>query len=213
MSRSSSPDLETWHTPRLSLQRLEESHLAGLRRMDADESVMEMLGGVRSEVETRAYVQEQVQHWITHGFGWWAVFERASGDFVGRGGIRRIELEGRDEVEVGYALLPAYWGRGLATELACAGAAAAFDVLGLERLVAITLPANAASQRVLEKIGLQRAGLVRHKGLEHMLFETTRSDWLALPTSARPSNPGTGDRRASALRARSSARSFRTCRP
>jgi RimJ/RimL family protein N-acetyltransferase len=79
---------------------------------------------------------------------------------------------GVDEVEVGYGLMPEYWGRGLATEIARACVRIGFDQLGLRSLVAITRPVNVASQRVMLKAGLAYERDIVHAGVPHMLFRT-----------------------------------------
>lgn len=173
-----SPDLDRWNTERLTLKRFDEDDASLLRRMGSDPAVMSSLGGVRTEPETQSYVSEQVAHWNEYGFGWWMAFDKSSGEFAGRGGIRWIEIEGREEVEVGYALLPFYWGRGLATELACESASVGFEILELERLAAVTLPTNDASKRVLRKIGMEADGIVDYHGVPHRLFEVERGDWM-----------------------------------
>src|SRR5262249_51803750 len=67
--------------------------------------------------------------------------------------LRHLDVEGTDEVEIGYAFYPEYWGRGLATEIAAACLAHGRR-LGVPSLVAIINPENHASQRVLTKVGL-----------------------------------------------------------
>ena len=64
-------------------------------------------------------------------------------------------MGGNDEVELAYALMAEYWGRGLATEMAKAILNVAFEQLGLTDLVCFTLTTNRASQRVMEKAGFE----------------------------------------------------------
>ena len=80
---------------------------------------------------------------------------KATGLFAGRGGLKHTSIGERDEVEVAYALLPQYWGQGLATELAVASVRAGFEVLHRPDLVCFTLTTNRASQRVMEKVGFR----------------------------------------------------------
>jgi ribosomal-protein-alanine N-acetyltransferase len=75
-----------------------------------------------------------------------------------------------DDVEVGYSLDPPYWGRGLATEIAAACVERARADLRLTTVVALTQPANARSQRVLEKIGMSRERELLHAGAPHPLY-------------------------------------------
>lgn len=94
-----------------------------------------------------------IAHWEEHGFGAWAVVEKATGRFVGQCGLNYLPDD--PEVEVLYLLAQAVWGRGLATEGARASVGYGFDQAGLARIVGITMPENIASQRVLEKAGLR----------------------------------------------------------
>lgn len=109
-------------------------------------------------------------HWRRHGFGPWALYEREGGRFIGRGGIAWTVITGEPWVELPWALLPEFEGRGYATEQALAAVAVARS-FGIERLVSLTLPGNWASRRVMEKTGLTLVGEVEHMGMTHVLYE------------------------------------------
>ena len=123
---------------------------------------------------TRAMTQERIAekraHQAFHGFSIWAVVERATGEVVGDTGLQM--LEGGPDVEVGWRMAPDRRGRGYATEAARAALAAGFGELGLDRIVAVTHPENAASRRVMEKLGMTLIGPGRHDGGETVLYET-----------------------------------------
>jgi RimJ/RimL family protein N-acetyltransferase len=125
-----------------------------------------------SKDENRDKLVRQIAHFEQHGFGMCAVELAASGETVGAAGLQH--LEGGPEVEVGYRFLKAHWGNGYATEAAAASIAYGFDELGIERIVAVALPDNAASRRVLEKSGLREIGLTHVYGLEHVKYEIGR---------------------------------------
>jgi RimJ/RimL family protein N-acetyltransferase len=108
-------------------------------------------------------------HWDTHGFGPWVLEERESGEFAGRGGLAWTSIEGIAEVELPWSIEPRLHGHGLATEAAAAAVEWAREI-GLERVVALTLLANVASQRVAEKAGFEQDGECEHAGLPHLLF-------------------------------------------
>lgn len=131
---------------------------------------MATLGGIRSAQQTREVLAGLLEHWERHGFGWWIALDAASGRFAGRGGLRRVEVEGAAEVEVGYGLLPDYWGRGLATELALESVGVAFRELGMRDLVSFALTHNRASQRVMEKAGFHYERHVTYAELPHVLY-------------------------------------------
>jgi RimJ/RimL family protein N-acetyltransferase len=176
--------LESFLTPRLVADRLTPAHLGALRRMDRDECFMAHLGGVRDESGTAAYLDRNLAHWAAHGFGLWMLRDRATLGGAGRAVLRHLDVDGVDEVEVGYGFLPEFWGRGLATEVTRACLEIARDRLGLATVVAVTLPANLASQRVLTKAGLAYEREVTLAGLTHLLYRarTRRSNaWRGSP--------------------------------
>jgi RimJ/RimL family protein N-acetyltransferase len=133
---------------------------------------MAHLGGVRDGDQTAAYLARNLQHWTDYGFGLWVLRELGGGEPIGRAVLRHILVEGVDEVEVGYGFYPAYWGRGLATEVATACLALGRRELRLGTIVAVTSPTNLASQRVLAKVGLVYERELMHEGALSALWRT-----------------------------------------
>ena len=110
------------------------------------------------------------------GFGFWAVERRSDGRLMGMCGL--IKRDTLMEVDVGYALMPAFRGQGYAREAAAACVRYALDVLGLPEVWGITGPDNAASAAVLRQIGLEDAGVTRLVGEERetWIFKSPRVD-------------------------------------
>lgn len=108
-------------------------------------------------------------HWSDHGFGPWVLIERETGAFAGRGGLHWTVVEETAMVELAWSVEPSRHGRGYATEMAGAAIEWARE-MRIEKLIALVLPANAASRRVAEKAGCQPSGQVDHAGLPHLLF-------------------------------------------
>jgi RimJ/RimL family protein N-acetyltransferase len=130
-------------------------------------------GAPRSSLdENRQKLERQITHFEQHGFGMCAVDLRPTGETIGAAGLQH--LDGGAEIEVGYRFLKGQWGHGYASESARASIAYGFDELDLDRIVAVALPENTASRRVLEKCGLNEIGLVHAYGLEHMKYEIAR---------------------------------------
>jgi ribosomal-protein-alanine N-acetyltransferase len=152
-------------------------YLDDLTRMHGDPRGMATLGGVRSPAETREWLGRHLEHWQRYGFGLWMAHERESGRFAGRGGSHHVIIDERDEIEVGYSLLAEFWGRGLATELACESIRVAFTMLNLDELVCFTLTTNRASQRVMQKAGFRYERDMVYKDLPHVLYRLHRADW------------------------------------
>ena len=140
--------------------------------MHRDPAVMAHLGGVRDDERTAAYLARNLQHWADYGFGLWILREVSGGNPVGRAVLRHLSVEGVDEVEVGYGFYQPYWGRGLATEVTRACLTLGRRHLGLGSIVAVTSPANLASQHVLQKAGLAREREFLFEGTPSLLFRT-----------------------------------------
>ena len=170
-------NIEAEATDRLLLRRMVAADLADLLRMHTDPRVMATLGGVRTAEETREALMRNLQRWEACGIGWWSLFDRETGQFLGRGGLRLIEVDGREELEIGYGLVFDAWGGGLATELARFCVELAFTRLGFESVIAFTLPTNHASRRVMEKAGLRYERDGEWAGLPHVFYRLRREEW------------------------------------
>jgi ribosomal-protein-alanine N-acetyltransferase len=162
--------VERVETARLVGTRITASDLGRLRALYQDPRVATTLGGLRSDDWVAERLAFEVGHWEQHGFGAWVFSERGSGAFAGRGAVRHAKVLDGDQIELGYALLPTFWGTGLATEMAGAMVAVARDDLALTELAAWTLATNRASQRVLEKSGFVYERDFQCDGLPHRYY-------------------------------------------
>jgi ribosomal-protein-alanine N-acetyltransferase len=170
-------DLDRVETERLVCARTIPEHLDDLGRLLRNPLVAKTLtatGDPASDAEVLASLEAKVEHWDQHGYGFWMLYDRVTGAFVGRGGLQRTVATGDDEVEIGWAIVPERWGEGLATELALASIEAGFGTLGLEQLIAFTLVGNAASRRVMEKAGFIYERDFQHVGRPHVLYRRAR---------------------------------------
>jgi ribosomal-protein-alanine N-acetyltransferase len=146
---------------------------ADIRRLHNDPRVMATLsadGATFTKEQTRAFLERAAEHWKSHGFGLWTFREQASGDFVGYGGIKHAIVEGRDEIELAYAIASNHWSKGLATEISRAALQHGFDTIHLARIVAFTLPHNKASRGVMENCGFTYNRDITHANLPHVLY-------------------------------------------
>lgn len=138
--------------------------------MHADPVVMATLGGVRDWASTEEYLEANIDHWENHGFGLYTLRQQDGAAFVGRAGLRRIELEGSEEVEVAYALRSETWGHGLAVAVTLKLVRVATEVGLCDELVAFTLTTNRRSWRVMEKAGFVFDREIDHAGSAHVLY-------------------------------------------
>src|SRR5919201_23730 len=167
---------ERVETKRLVGERLREEHFAVLRALDSDRDVMATLGGLRSENETWENLRAGLEHWARNGFGPWVFHRRETGEPVATSALRRVQNEGCDEVELGYRVAAAWWGRGIATEMATALVGIARERLGLGEIVAFTLPHNLPSRRVMEKVGFRYERDIEWAALRHVLYRRRLRD-------------------------------------
>jgi len=161
-------------TARMRLEPPAPADLPDLCAMESDARTMVTLLGVRSADQTAAGLGRMMDHWQRHGFGWWILRDPVTGEFLGRGGLRRVPVEGVEEIEVGYGFHARHWGRGLATELARFAIARGFEHLGVDSIVSFTLPDNLASRRVMEKCGLVHERDGAWAGVPHVFYRLMR---------------------------------------
>jgi ribosomal-protein-alanine N-acetyltransferase len=116
-----------------------------------------------TEVQVDRMIGRILTHWQEHDYGLWAVEQRTTGALLGRCGLQRITET--DEVEIDFILAPASWGQGFATEAGQASLKFGFEQLNLAEVVGIVHPENLASQRVLQKLGMQFAEATEYFGM------------------------------------------------
>jgi len=116
-----------------------------------DPKVMRYYPRPKTREEALGWIEWNLGLYRARGFGLWIVSLRETGEFVGDCGLTVQEVEGTNEIEVGYHVRPAFQGRGYATEAGAASRDHAREVLGCSRLIAIIDPANVPSQRVAEE--------------------------------------------------------------
>jgi RimJ/RimL family protein N-acetyltransferase len=157
---------ERVETPRLVLRRFADDDLDAFVAVWSDPAVRAALdpAGAQDLEDAPKRFSRLLGHWREHGFGLWAVEERASGEMAGWVGATHPAFvpELAEEVEIGWTLRRSSWGRGFATEAAAAAVEAAMDHLEPERLVSLITPDNHRSIAVAQRLGMREDGRVRH---------------------------------------------------
>lgn len=169
--------IESIRTERLVLERIRAEDVEDMVAMHQDDRFVEVFGHRSTPEHVRTFIAKQIEGWDRLGFGPWTIRDRATGAFVGRGGLRSVAIDGTDEVELGYGLVPEWWGRGLATEMSRVALDVGFDRVGLESIVAFTLPANTRSRHVMEKVGMTFERDITWADVPHVLYRITRATW------------------------------------
>ncbi len=167
MARSEIGTIETARLVGRPLRPGDEPLLAAVLQ---DEQASSTVGGLRTDDEVRTLLGRMLDHSEAHGFGTWGFFERESGRYVGYGGLLRTKAGGELNVEIMYALVPAFWGRALATEIAEQLVRVGFETLGFARLVSYTVPENRPSRRVMEKCGFVFEREIVYASTPHVLY-------------------------------------------
>jgi RimJ/RimL family protein N-acetyltransferase len=146
------------YTSRLLLRPWRDDDVVAFAAMSADPRVMEFLRPLPDRAACEAWVARARAHWRQHGFGQWAVELLDEARFVGVVGLASVPYEAHftPAVEVGWRLVRAHWGRGYATEAAQAALDYGFAKTGIAEIVAVTVPANLRSRRVMERLGMTR---------------------------------------------------------
>lgn len=140
-------------TPRLLLREWRDEDAAAFAAMSADPDVLRYL-----PVPDAEWAARQRAHFAEHWFGNFVVELPGEAPFIGVVGLNYVRwtLPFTPAVEAAWRLTPGYWGRGYALEAARAAVDDGFGRIGLEKIVAYTVPANRASWTVMERLGMTR---------------------------------------------------------
>ena len=134
-----------------TIEDIEPSYLMNL---DAEVSRYTGDGGIVSKKEMERRITENVLgDYKKHGYGRLAVELKRENKFIGFTGLKY--LEDMDEVDLGYRFMKEYWGMGIATESAKACLSLGFETLELSKIIAMVLPENRGSIRVLDKLNFE----------------------------------------------------------
>ena len=163
-------------TARLQLATWEAEDWKPFRRVATDPLVVRYLGTGEPWPDERiqGFVARQRACWRENRFCLWKLLDKETHHLIGTCGLQ--PLTESPEIEMGWWLLPSHWGRGLATEAARRALAYGFEVCKLEKIVALAQPANRASTRIMEKIGMKFEREVVHKGNPSVLYAVTRQE-------------------------------------
>lgn len=144
--------MDSFATSRLSARRLSREDLPDLVELHLDGEVSRFLGGIRTPAVTAAYMETNLRHWTDHGVGLWTL-RTCDGMFMGRAGLRYVELQGARQLEVAYSFVRSAWGQGFATEITQALVEIWETRCSEPSLVGIVMKGNVPSERVLLKAG------------------------------------------------------------
>jgi [ribosomal protein S5]-alanine N-acetyltransferase len=159
-------------TERLRLCAWELTDVDEARPIFTDPDVMRYInGGVpRSDDHIRESISRQQNHLCQRGFCLWKLLLKPDGRLIGFCGLQPLELDRANEVEIGWRLVRDEWGRGLATEAARVALHHAVEYAHLERVIAMAMPQNRASRRIMEKLGMHFERATSKDGFEVVVY-------------------------------------------
>ncbi|GAK88044.1 putative acetyltransferase [Vibrio ponticus] len=145
-------------TKRLILRQWEQADFKHFARMCADPEVMQYFPATLSEAESEQLANRLQALIDLHGWGFWAVEIKATGEFIGFVGLNTIDGESgiprAPFLEIGWRIAKQYWHKGYATEAADQAMRYAFFVLGVDDVYAFTAKDNLPSQKVMQRLGM-----------------------------------------------------------
>ena len=178
-------------TERLILDPWQSSDWTAFRPIATDPEVMRYItGGVPWDDDTiRRFVERQVTRYREEGYCRWKLVDKQSAQMVGFCGLGI--WRDNPNLEIGWWLARQAWGRGLATEAARAALHDIFARVQPAHVISVAQPANAASIRVMQKIGLELVREFESEGMRLVEYGITREQYEArLAPTGPPASTG-----------------------
>jgi RimJ/RimL family protein N-acetyltransferase len=167
-------------TKRLRFRKIEESDAAIWEGFFINNSSEEYLGldlTMSIKDQSADWIKIQLQRYKDKRYGLYALIEIETGNYIGQCGLLAQKIENNNEIEIGYHLIPKYWGRGFGTEAAQGCRNFAFENNICDSLISIIDIRNNASQNVATKNGMKNTKQLRLYDLDVYLFRIKREEW------------------------------------
>lgn len=165
-----------FETERLFLRKITLNDVDNLQRIFSDAITMQYYPKMLDRDETTEWIQRILNMYAKHNAGLWACHLKSTGEFVGQCGlIFQSDVDGKDEIEVGYLFVREFWHQGFATEAAQTSMKYAREKLGFTRLISLLRPENTPSIRVAERNGLVPEKEIMRKGYKHFVYVSESS--------------------------------------
>jgi len=172
---------------RVGFRRWQDSDIEPFYLLNSDAKAMEFFPKLLNRAENLRLVERIKQTFEAQGFCFYAVDLLQTGEFMGFVGFTRTSFEADFTpcVEIGWRLATQFWGQGIATEAAIACLQYGFERLGFEQVYSFTSVLNNRSERVMQKIGMERVKTFEHPVLAvgdrlrlHILYQIKKTDFI-----------------------------------
>ncbi len=165
--------LEGAETKRLKIRALTKSDIDDWMRFFENNPNLKYLGldnNPDSKYQAEQWIQMQLSRYEENRYGHHALIDKHNGRFIGQCGLLSQEVEGKTEIEVGYHILPEFWGLGFATEASSKFIDYAFENKLSESIISIIDVRNKASQKVAVKNGMTMEKQIEMYGLKVLIY-------------------------------------------
>jgi ribosomal-protein-alanine N-acetyltransferase len=166
--------MQILETSRLILREFRPDDADALARVISDAETMRFYPAPFDRAGVEEWINRNVRRYDKDGHGLWAMVLRASGEMIGDCGLTVQNVDGIDEIEIGYHVRRDCWGQGFAGEAARACRDFGFARLPVDRLISLIRPENVPSRRVAEKNGMTVWKEVEWHGLRHFVYAVRR---------------------------------------
>ena len=171
--------MNIFETERLLVRTYTELDQENFFLLNGNEDVMRYIRPVKSREKCNEFLLQVIAYAEAEKtYGRWAVVDKLTTEFIGSFAI--IPREGKDQMQLGYALLKEHWGKGYATELTVAGLNYVFTKTPIDPIYAYTQTANLLSQKVLLKGGFHLKGSNNENGSEVVEFMLRKAEYLKM---------------------------------
>ncbi|WP_321373602.1 GNAT family N-acetyltransferase [uncultured Draconibacterium sp.] len=170
-------------TERLVIRRLYKSDSELWKKFFINNPGIDFLGlevDMSIEDQSKSWIDKQLSRYANNLFGHQALIEKESGLLIGQCGLLTQEIEGNKEIEVGYHILPKYWGMGYATEAATKFRNFAFENELTDTLISVIDIRNTKSMNVARKLGMKQEKQLKIHGLDVWIYRINKENWICL---------------------------------
>jgi RimJ/RimL family protein N-acetyltransferase len=143
-------------TPRFILREMQENDLPLLGKIFDEATAMTFFTKDQKREKAKIWIAHMLKSYKENGFGMWLCFFKESREFVGQCGLMKNEIDGKEEIELGYSILRKFWNRGYANEVAQGCIEFGFKNINVPRIVSVIEKENVASVHVSKKIGMNK---------------------------------------------------------
>lgn len=167
-------------TERLLIRKLEESDAYVWPGFFNNNPLLPYLGiplDKTPEESAKEWIEFQLKRYDEGRYGHHALVNKETGEFIGQCGLLTQTVEEKNEVEVGYHILPKYWGNGYATEAAQFFRDFGFKHEKLDHIISVIDIRNIASQKVAEKNGMTRRRQIKYYDLDVFIYQINIEEW------------------------------------